>query len=219
MTFLCARSVSSSSSQTWHAQVERQLRIGCCLHQGPRCKVEQTQALLRLPQEMKETNEVIHSTTFRWGQQRRLQYKHKLIRSRRLCCQQVIERSWWLQYMPCLLNLTMGATERKGVFCSGTIVLEQFNFKFAARERQLPHWVDFDDLREAPGFRLLARRSAYVSRCRAFFCSHSSASFFRTLISSRRWGFTLSMIPIAFPEHGAHDAAHEFFEIILRLLC
>ena len=27
------------------------------------------------------------------------------------------------------------------------------------------------------------------------------------------------MIPIAFPEHGAHDAAQEFVEIILRLRC
>jgi len=63
---------------------------------------------------------------------RRLQYEHKLIRSQRLCCQQVIEQSRWLRYTP-YLNLAMGATERKGVFCSGTIVLKQLNFKFAAR--------------------------------------------------------------------------------------
>jgi len=67
-----------------------------------------------------------------------LQYEHKLIRSRRFYCQQVIERSWWLRYTP-YLNLAMGATERKGVFGSGTIGIEQHNFKFAARERQLPH--------------------------------------------------------------------------------
>jgi len=54
-TFLCARSVSPCLSQTSNTQVERQISRCCCLHQGPRCKVEQTQDLLRLPQEVKES--------------------------------------------------------------------------------------------------------------------------------------------------------------------
>ena len=62
-TFLCARRILSCLSQTSHTQVERQLSTTCsCLHQSPRCKVDQMQALLRLPRE------VMHSTTLFWGQ-------------------------------------------------------------------------------------------------------------------------------------------------------
>ena len=76
-----------------------------------------------------------------------------------------------------------GATGRKGVLKRPSHP-RTISIKLAAHERQLPHQVDFDDFREGPGCRLvillirslLARRSAYVSRCRAFVYSRSSGA-------------------------------------------
>jgi len=46
----------------------------------------------------------------------------KMIRSWWSRTQQVIERCWWLRYTR-YLNLTMGATQRKGISCSGSLTL------------------------------------------------------------------------------------------------
>ena len=152
-------------------------------------------------------------------------------------------RLWCMWY----LNLTFGATWRKGVLKRPSHP-RTISIRLAVHERQLLHQVDFDNFREAPSCRLmllliwslLARSSAYVSRCRAFFDSRSSGACSKhcsqgaenSLFHVLRYpsNFVLRddvhysepsppMFPIAFPEHGAHDAAQEFFQIIHRLPC
>ena len=138
------------------------------------------------------------------------------------------------------LNLTLGATRRKGVLKRPSHP-RTISIKLAAHEQQLPHQVDFDDFREAPGCRLmilliirslLARRSACVSRYRAFFysrssgacsehCSHGAENLlFRVLrypshfVSRDDVHYSEPsppMFPVAYPEHGANDAAQEYF--------